>query len=118
MADIVIGKARVIGVEEVSLDPPKQAGGALGALAGNQYVNKHGLSPVEHSLSPSGKPPRRSMIISRLMIEPAGKTEGYTAIEGVMVYPGQLPFGKTFELTLHEMDNVMEGNDRLFKDGE
>ena len=94
--DIVIGKARVIGVEEVSLDSQPKGG----ALSGVQ------TAPAK----------KQSMVVSRLKIEPAGKTEGFTSIEGVMMIPAQLPFGKTYELTLHDTGNALEGNDRMFKE--
>lgn len=98
-ADIVIGKARVIAVEEVSLNNPQQFGNG---------------SAIAQAKSQGAK----SMVISKLKIEPAGKTEGFTSIEGIMMIPSQLPFGKAFELTLHDTGNTLEGNDRLFKDGE
>jgi hypothetical protein len=86
--DIVIGKAKVIAVEEVSLNEAAMPG----------------------SLS------KKTMVISRLKIESSGKTEGYTTVEGVMMIPGHLPFGKTYDLTLRDPVGALEGNDRLFKE--
>lgn len=83
MADIIIGKAKVIAIEEVIV---------------------------------AEKP----LVISRLKVESSGRTEGFSAIEGIMQIPTQLPFGKIFELTLHDPNmDILNTNGRMFnKDGE
>jgi len=95
MADIIIGRAKVIGVQEVAL---------------NSSISDPGM------LVQAQKKPKTT-VISQLKIEPAGKTEGFTSIEGTMTIPAQLPFGKLYELTLHETEILPEGA-RLFKDGD
>lgn len=108
--DIVIGKARVIAVEEITMDSGAQQPGILGGASGWTTTSPASLSA---QVAPKSK---KSIIVSRLKIESAGKTEGFISVEGIIMIPAQLPFGKTFELTLHDTGNPLEGNDRLFKE--
>lgn len=120
MADIIIGKAKVIAIEEVTLvENPKvtQAnhiyGAGMGAL--NNYMSEASFSAPTNTETAPSKP--KTVIISRLKVESAGKVEGFSVIEGIMQLPMQLPFGKVFELTLHDPGTgVLDTNDRMFKD--
>lgn len=94
MSDIVIGKARVIAVEEIVLKQPA--------------ILIPGSTTPEQT---------KTVIASKLTIEPIGETDGFTAIHGTLTIPGQLPFGMSFDLVLRERNgSLVQENTRKFQE--
>lgn len=125
MADIVIGRAEVIAIEKVTLENPKPkppvhpqaySQGQYGSISNGTFMPDSLGSAM--TINTEYAPPKpKTVVISRLKVESAGKVEGFSVIEGIMQLPIQLPFGKVFELTLHDPGTgVLDTNDRMFKD--
>ncbi|HJW40759.1 MAG TPA: hypothetical protein VJ476_05950 [Rhizomicrobium sp.] len=97
MCDIVIAKARVIGVEEVNLKPHPTVADPTGEF---WKVKK--------------------VIASKLRIDPpddAPEPDGYSAIHGDITVPQLLPFGVTFDLVLRERNGLLiKENGRKFQE--
>lgn len=122
MTDIVIATAEVIALEKVVFDTPKILDKYGAGLTSDGYgISNLGVYKIGEVSNPAGVVPsgKKEMVVSKLKITGTGKTVGFTTVEGIMTLPMQLPFGKVFELTLHDPGTgVMDNNDRLFKDEE
>lgn len=98
MSDIVIAKARVVGVEEVTLKSQASVSDPTGSLSGKL----------------------KKVIASKLMVEPpdeAPEPDGYSQINGMITVPQLLPFGITFDLVLRERDgSLVKESGRKFQE--
>ena len=124
MANIIIGKAEVIGIERVILNgtippPPPSKSKITKPPVPWEDVSFDDTGDISIPTAPATPPTSKYMVVSRLEIKPTGKAIGYTAIEGIMTIPAQLPFGKVYELMLHDTGTgVLDTTGREFKNSE